>query len=177
MMDNWMERANDSFERRLKTDLPLDMLLTETVDEPLDAAAMEKMAKAAAEQPNIWPVEAAFDIAKGEQSEDAPVRYFDLAIDERDPLRAMVEKAVRQELKRHASSNEADEEEEEPEETQQLPEDRGGTRLDRDVARMAASIAFKVAEEGMTRDEAVASLRKCASSDYSRQVIDQAVAA
>jgi hypothetical protein len=166
----WMEKANQDFERRLRPELPLDYLLTETADEPLDAAAMEKMAKAQ-EQPNPW-TGSAFDISKGERSEDAPVRYFDLAIDGRDPLHQLVARAVREELKRHASNAEPDEEEELPE--VQLPEDRGADDVNsRRVESMAASIRSKMAD-GASKDAAVGALMKMAGSEYSRGIVSAA---
>jgi hypothetical protein len=169
-------RANERFERALKTELPLDLQLLEGLDE--QEISVEQLEKAAKEQaqPNAWPTSAAFDIAKGLRSEAPELTFADLQRGgDRDPLRAMVEKAVREELKRHASNTELDEEEEEPRETPQLPEDRGATRFDRDVENMRATIDFRVSE-GADKAEAVAALRKVTANAYSQRVIDAAAA-
>jgi hypothetical protein len=167
--------ANERFEKRLMAEVPLDLLLSETLES--EEVTIEQLEKRAREQetPNLWPVEAAFDVSKGEQSEDPPLTYADLQrSSERDPLHQLVARAVREELKRHASQVELDEEEEEPRETPQLPEDRAGeTRFDRHVANMKARIEFGV-NEGTDKAAVIAELRKIASSDYSRGIIDAA---
>jgi hypothetical protein len=167
-------RVNESFERRLKTDLPLDLQLLEGLDET--EVTIEQLEKRAREQetPNLWPVEAAFDVSKGELSEDPPLTYADLQrSSERDPLHQLVARAVREELKRHASNSEADEEEEEPEETPQLPEDRAGDVNSRRVQSMKASIESRI-EDGASKQEAISALMKMAGSEHSRGIVTAA---
>jgi hypothetical protein len=173
------QMANERFERTLKTELPLDYLLAEKEEPPSVEQIERSMKEQAAQDRNPWPG-AAFDaeaaIAKGLTSESPELAYADLVqrSDERDPLRSMIERAVREELKRHVSNVELDEEEEELPEVQ-LPEDRGGTRFDRDVENMRATIAFRVSE-GADKAEAVSALRKVTANIYSQAVIDAAAA-
>jgi hypothetical protein len=166
-------RANEKFERGLKTELPLDLQLLEGLDVPeVTVAQLEKRAREE-QQPNPWD-NAEFSLEEAATSEDRPLSYADLA-ERRDPLTEMVARAVRAELKRHASNVELDEEEEEPQETPELPEDRDGTRFERDVEIMARCIQSRMSR-GIEKAAAVQSLRKATSQPYSQGVIDAAAA-
>jgi hypothetical protein len=149
--------------------------LNEAPVQPVSFAEMQRRDEVVAEglRPK-WTGEHSFDvekaIASGPVGEVVPI---DLRLVRRDPLHELVARAVREELKRHASNVEPDEEDEELAEVQ-LPEDRGaGDVNSRRVENMAASIRSKM-EDGASKDAAVSTLMEMAGSQYSKGIVTAA---